>query len=751
MGLNKPFNRNFFLIGGNVKTSGGSLALAKGQLAVVDITKSTATGLEVVNSFAGKDKNKKDFSIRLGIEKKKPGRSFSDKDFATMPFALNEVVGLEVSVPEISEPVVDEVVLGYDGTPGSEFKFKNGDSYFRIALKLTGGSIEWRGAKGASEFVGLNVEIPSCDPFDECETPACKECDAVDSRAIITEAVQRLRDHQLAGGNKVSDFIDITPVFSCDNAITADLIPFKFFTIDVCDTGDDSAKAIVQAQYESPIVRSARKGATSTYQMLLPAASTPAGFTTSVASILKGCTTCPAGYTPSTGGYVYAFTIEDDGVNEKALIEAMTNYVADTVIKSGNSAGVGFYTALFSAKITKAQIATLVGTAGPRATATVDLVGTAEDICENSSTSTITWTAGTEIINAVKEAYEIWVPDTSCGEARLEEVQAYYNNLTVAISKKRTITLTGASGSANVNVGGTNYLATFATDLATTATNFVNLHKANLLDAGVIVTSSGAVLTFANVGAALPGISITTVAVLAGTVSAEANVTAGCQTKYTTSVISNLVGDECDAIFKDMYVTDAPSAFENLDWTAATNGNTVSPNGNCKTGIKFKSKVFVLDGDEALRERVGFLETSTEIQVAGGFPDEIREGIGFIPKTGFQGKYISRKRNRTHLGGNLRHLEDESRAFFRNAYDSKDYLGRVLRGETSHIQDNTAQYVHYTLKVSGFNHSQGFAGRINSDVDYNFFVELGKHQALEAILNKIAANAGRPTVKAFND
>ena len=122
-----------------------------------------------------------------------------------------------------------------------------------------------------------------------------------------------------------------------------------------------------------------------------------------------------------------------------------------------------------------------------------------------------------------------------------------------------------------------------------------------------------------------------------------------------------------------------------------------------------------------------------------------------IPKTGFQGKYLSRKRNRTHLGGNLRHLEDESRAFFRNAYDSKDYLGRVLRGETSHIQDNTAQYVHYTLKVSGFNHSQGFAGRINSDVDYNFFVELGKHQALEAILNKIAANAGRPTVKAFND
>lgn len=750
MGLNKPFNRNFFLIGGNVKTSGGSLALAKGQLAVVDLSKSTATGLEVVDSFAGKDKNKKDFSIRLGIEKKKSGRSFSDKDLSTMPFALNEVVGLEVSVPEITEPVVDEVVIGYDGTPDSEFKFKNGDSYFRIALRLSGGSIEWRGGKDASEFVGLNVEIPSCDPF-ACPGGDCAPCDAVDSRAIITEAVQRLRDHQLAGGNKVSDFIDVTPVFSCDNAITADLIPFKYFTIDVCDTGDDSAKAIVEAQYDVPVKRVARKGATSTYQMLLPSASTPAGFTTSVASIIKGCESCPEGYTPSTGGYIYAFTIEDDGSDQSALITAMTNYVAGTVIKSGNSAGVGFYTALFSAKITKAQIDTLVGTAGARATATVDLVGKAADICENSSTTTITWTAGTEILNAVKEAYEIWVPDTNCATTRLAELQSTYNNLTVAISQTRTITLTGASGSANVNVGGTNYLATFNTNLTTTAADFVTLHKAALLDKNVKVTSNGAVLTFANVGGALPGISITTVAVLSGTVGSVTDVKSGCQTKYTTSVITNLVGDECDAIFKDMYVSERPSAFDNLDWTPAVGSNTINPSGNCKAGIKFKSKVFVLDADEALRDRVNFLETSTEIQVAAGFPDEIREGIGFIPKTGFQGKYLTRKRNRTHLGGNLRHLEDESRAFFRNAYESKDYLGRVLRGETSNIQDNTAQYIHYTLKVSGFNHTQGFAGRINSDVDYNFFVEVGKHQALEGILNEIAANAGRPTVKAFND
>ena len=33
---NRPMNKSFFVIGGSVKTTGGSLNLAKGQFAVVD-------------------------------------------------------------------------------------------------------------------------------------------------------------------------------------------------------------------------------------------------------------------------------------------------------------------------------------------------------------------------------------------------------------------------------------------------------------------------------------------------------------------------------------------------------------------------------------------------------------------------------------------------------------------------------------------------------------------------------------------
>jgi hypothetical protein len=752
MGLNKAFERNFFLIDGAVKTSGGSLNLAKGQLAAIDQTKATAEGLKVVSSFAGKAKDKKDFTLRVGIEGKTPGRSYSDKSFSTLPFALNEVTGLSVSVPQITEHVVDELVIGYDGTPGTEFNFKTGDAYFRIAVKLEGGALEFRGGKDACEYLGVNIEIPACNPFEDCVD--CDGCAAVDAKAIIMEAVERLRRKQVTGGKTVADFIDITPVLSCDTDLTATLIPYDYYTLELCDTGDDSAKAIVTAQYDTPVKRIDRKGAISTYQMLLPtAAGDPNDFEASVASIIKGCDTCPAGYTAVTGGYVYAFTIEDDAVDKSALIAAISTYAAGTVVRSGNNAGVGFYTAVLTAKITDAQITTLLGGAVPSNTFTVELVGKVSTVCNpDAGGATTAWTIG-EQLNAVNESYNVWLPDTTCGDSRLAELQDAYSELTVAIAQTRTLTLTGASGTANVTIGGTAYLATFATSLTLTATNFVTTHAATILAAkGVVVTAANGVLTFANVGVALPAISRANASGdLAGTLAAAADVTGGCQTKYTTSVISNLVGDECDAIYKDAYITSMPAAFENIDWEKAANDQTIEKSGNCKAGIRFKSRVFQLDGDEALRNMIGFTETSTRIQVSAGFPDEIREGIGRLPEGGYTAKYLSTQKHRTHLAGNLRHLEDEGRAYFRDIKNNRDYLGRLLRGETSNMQDNTAQYIQYKLKVSSSKHAQGFAGRITDDINYNFFVEVGKQADLENLLNNLAANAGVSTIAAFSN
>jgi len=49
-----------------------------------------------------------------------------------------------------------------------------------------------------------------------------------------------------------------------------------------------------------------------------------------------------------------------------------------------------------------------------------------------------------------------------------------------AVKQKATVTLTGSSGTANININGVDYLATFDSDLATTATNFVSSHAATV-------------------------------------------------------------------------------------------------------------------------------------------------------------------------------------------------------------------------------------------------------------------------------
>lgn len=62
--------------------------------------------------------------------------------------------------------------------------------------------------------------------------------------------------------------------------------------------------------------------------------------------------------------------------------------------------------------------------------------------------------------------------------------------------KAYTVTLTGTAGTANIPVNGVNYLATFTTNLTTSAANFVTTHAAALLAAGVVVTANAGVLTF---------------------------------------------------------------------------------------------------------------------------------------------------------------------------------------------------------------------------------------------------------------
>jgi hypothetical protein len=761
MGLNRAFDRGFFLIEGSVKKSGGSINLSKGQLALVDQSKVTIDGAKVVTSAAGKQKDKKDFVLRCGVADRDPNRSYTNKDQSTMPFSLNEIVALKVDAPKNTEHKVDEVIIGYNGfDANSAFNFKTGDSYFRLSLELKGGAIAFRGGKGDTEVVNINVEVPSCNPFENCVD--CDECLPVDCKEVTLEAIERIKEKQLTGGATVSDFIDVTPVFSCDTPATLTEVAYDYYCLSVCDTGTDSALAIIESQYDTKVIRTDRVGSTSSYQMLLPAtAGSPADYNSTLASYIKGCEDCPAGWTATDEGVLYAITLEDNGVDESAAIVADLGtaggtVVTDSIVKSGNSYGVGYYTIILETALTEAQEAAYIGVDALTGTATIESLGDITALCENSTVTSTGWTQCGSC-NVVEEQYSIIVPDDSCGNSRVDEIDGNYaTTVTVAQAAASSVdlTITGTSGTATVSIDGYDYLMTFDTDLTTTAANFVTAHAVDIAaNNEIVVTSAVDVLTFVGADSqwVLPTI-VNTTTDLDGTFGSVTADTVddrnACQTRYITSVVSNIVCDECDDIFKDYYVTEAPADFDIYSWTKVE-VPAAMPVGNCLCGIKFKAKVFVIDMEESLRDLVGFTETSTQIRVAAGYPEEIREGIGALPVEGYPTTYLSRWTPRTHLAGNLRDLENEGRAYFQGIGVRKDYLGRAIRGEVTNMEDQAKQYIQYTLTVDHFNRTQSLAGRINEVINYDIFVEVGRQADVEALLNNLAAEAGVPTVQAF--
>lgn len=109
---------------------------------------------------------------------------------------------------------------------------------------------------------------------------------------------------------------------------------------------------------------------------------------------------------------------------------------------------------------------------------------------------------------------------------------------TVAVKGKKTLTLTGTSGTANVVINGRTYLATFATSLTVTATNFQAANAATILalDHQCVVTNSGVtvivesgvpggnvLVSITNVSGDLAGsVATTTAAVLNTTLKTDA-------------------------------------------------------------------------------------------------------------------------------------------------------------------------------------------------------------------------------------
>lgn len=485
---------------------------------------------------------------------------------------------------------------------------------------------------------------------------------------------------------------------------------------------------------------------------------------------------------PSEGDVNMAQIIEDAiaSYNKTTLVGGVpvSNYVEVTPINSTNVDAEGTAFNLYTLNVpvdgTNANIAQVLaqyptldvkvdGSIGGQTTFVVAKTGAAptafnvvtttltldcgEYVSSANSTTSISWVL-TDTCTAVEKTYRLQLADDECGENKLAEVQARYPELTIAVDgdSERRVTLTGTSGTANVAVGGVNYLATFATDLTTTAANFVTTHAAAISTAtGATVTSSGALIVIKDETTGFPTVTITNATGnLAGTVSDIAAVSTNCQTVYTTTVMSDFVCEECSPIIRGLYETEAPAPFDFVNWVAEP--TVYDP--SALMGIRVKGKKTEFVGDEYMRGSIPFVYDFVRINVAGGYPMVLSENFE-SRREPYPVKLISIGSRPESLGMDYYDFEDRTRVYMTGEQPRLNnlYRQRVLGLES--MLKPMAQYVNYTIEIRPERFAQSFSSMKKEPIRYCIIAEVGKHKQLEALVNSLATAAGLPTVQAY--
>lgn len=638
MASHKGWDRHYPVI--SVASGGaGSFNLSKGQLALIDLDAApSANGLKVIDDLAGASPDKR-LQLRLGKYELQNNRSQSSKDWSSETFKITDVVKLAVDAPDADNIKTDKFILGYDGLdPNTAIVLNNGENE-EISLTLCG---ELMGAIGYNESeveVKVYLGAPNTGSFTMQE--------------IVETAVAQFNEYKLMGDIPITNYIDVKTVDSTKVAATG--TDQAFYSLVVKDRGNSNALAAVQGQYpDYKVERTDRQGQNSTYTLIdAPGASIP-DFVETPDWIVKGCAACPAGYDTFVDGYVYSISIEDNGSDESAALEALfANAEAGSTTKVSQVDGVGTYTIVVTAEIEQAEIDALI-LAYPEAELTLVSKNAAE-ICAPTSTVTTSWVEG-DTCKVEEETYFLVLADDDCGNNRLAELQAAYPELTIAVD------------------------------------------------------TAGA-----------------------------------CQTKYSTTVTTNIVCDECDPIFNELFSSEAPSDYGQSSW--AKDPKVYDP--AALMGIIFEAKPVILSGEEEYRDDMPFFATSVRLKVAGGAYTNVNESFFSGTSGRIAGRLLRIGAEPVNWGGNLREFEDIQKRYEEGVsrHEGNNY-GKWILGEES-LLDPTIAYVDYILTVKVAKYAQSFSGGIEETFNYHFLVAPGVHTDVEALLNTIAAKAGVPTVQAF--
>ena len=429
MAIHKPYDRHFVSTGA-VKTEGGSLNLAIGQLGVFKVnTKHNAQGLEALSNFKNLSKKEK-VEIKVGNN--------TNVVSSTHPFEIGKIKGLRVSAPQKTEQTVDEVIIGYNGLDESTSITFGVGEFKEINLRLSGEKV---GLLGYPEgFVNLTIPLDTkrCSYYakDKCNGN-CDECAPVNPLPVLLAGFQRFLNTPLKGGVKVTDLIEYDLIKKCTGAATTlNKVEYKFYELSIVDSGTLEALSAVQSQYPNEkVVRKSRKGNVTTYEILRPSAGVTAlaKFKRGADSFIKDCKECVAGWNPVEGGFLYTLQTEDENPNTN--IEAIEGVKAGTIVKGGvTTEGLYSYTFVAEKELAKDKIDTYLNDNKDKSVV-LTLVGKVSSVCKSDAVTEFAWTEKATC-NAILQEYILDLPDTKCGADRLDELKAHYgtNEITKGIT-----------------------------------------------------------------------------------------------------------------------------------------------------------------------------------------------------------------------------------------------------------------------------------------------------------------------------
>jgi hypothetical protein len=631
-------------IEGNVRTTGKSTTLGVGEIAFVDISKTTKDGVKILSDFTSLSPTSK-LAIRMGEPNDYISRSEDNKAISTIPFKIKDVSNIYVDAPERAGVLVDDFVIGFNGEAGSEIDLNSAENEV-IELTLKGDLMGMIGLPDRKHVARVNLTAP---------IEGTKNTDWT-MHELVENAYLELKNYKLPGNIPITDYVDVMLVNS-ENPETLPGTASTFYSLVLEDEGTTSDLGKVQAQYPELDVKKLKwESGKTTYSVI--GTSLPSAYQAKADFALKGCDSCPSGYTTISQGAVYEVVIEDlDGdtpAEQLAKVQAIPGATANTAVLNATDGDVNTYSVVLDNVLTDAEIATFI-TANETATITLISEDVA-DLCKSAVPSSVAWVAG-ESCNSTTETYTITLADDKCGNSRLTELQGAYPNLTI-------------------------------------------------------------------------------------TEVSDAN----CQRVYSTTVNTSLVCEECSPIFRDIFESEEPSPYDNVAWKKAPKTYSAT----AKMGIRVRGKRAQIGGSELMRDDMIFFDGSVEISLVGGYPTYTNESYLAGTNERFTVKYFSRKADAQNLGGNLRKYEEEAQMHFRGRgrYVGNNY-GKLVNGQETRLNPFD-QYITYSITIAPHKIESNFLQPQNGAFTYHFTLPLGKQEAFESVVNKLASAAGLPQVQAVS-